>query len=182
VIFSTLQLSRNYWRVLLIRGIIALLFGIFAVVLPGWTILALVLLFGAYVLADGLMSVVGALQERNTSSNWWVLLIRGCLGIIAGFLVFFWPGITAIVLFILIGIWALIMGVFELLAAMMLPGGFGQEWMLVIGGILLIILGLIFIRRPVPAMLSLVWLLGIFAIVYGVVQLMRAIQYRSLAS
>jgi uncharacterized membrane protein HdeD (DUF308 family) len=179
VVLPTLQQSRNFWRVLLIRGIIALLFGIFAVVVPGWTILTLVLLFGAYVLADGITSVVSALQEHNTASNWWVLLIRGFLGIIAGFLVFFWPGITAIVLFVLIGIWALVMGVFELLAAMMLPDGFGREWMLVTGGIVLIILGLIFIRRPVPAMLSLVWLLGIFAIVYGVVQLMRAFQYRS---
>ena len=179
---TTQQTSRNYWLVLLLRGILALVFGIIALVWPVWTIIALVYVFGAYALIDGIMAVVNSIQDRGTSTNWWLLLIRGIVGIIIGLLIFFWPGLTAIVLFTLIGIWAIVMGAFELLAAFVLPGGFGLEWTLVLGGILSIILGLIFIRHPVAGMLSLVWVLGIFAIAYGLVQLVHAFRYRSLTT
>jgi uncharacterized membrane protein HdeD (DUF308 family) len=183
VSFSTIQqINRNYWLVLLLRGILAIVFGIIALVWPGWTILALIYVFGAYALIDGVMAVINSIQDRGTSSNWWLQLIRGIVGIIIGLLVFFWPGLTVIMLFTLIGIWALVVGVFELLAAFVLPGGHGLEWSFVLGGILSIILGLLFIRHPIAAMLSLVWVLGIFAIAYGLVQLVHAFQYRSLAT
>lgn len=179
---TTQQTGRNYWLVLLARGIVAILFGIVALVWPSWTILVLIYAFGAYALIDGVMAVVNSIQDRSVSSNWWLLLIHGIVGIIIGLLVFFWPGLTAIVLFTLIGIWAIVIGIFELLAAFMLPGGIGLGWSSVLGGILAIILGLIFIRHPVASMLSLVWVLGIFAIAYGLVQLVHAFQYRSLAT
>jgi uncharacterized membrane protein HdeD (DUF308 family) len=183
VSFTTTQrTSRNYWLVLLVRGILAILFGIVALVWPNWTILALIYVFGAYALIDGVMAVVNSIQDRSASSNWWLLLIRGIIGIIIGLLVFFWPGLTAIVLFTLIGIWAIVIGVFELLAAFVLPGDPRLEWSFVLGGILSIILGLIFIRYPVVGMLSLVWILGIFAVAYGLVQLVHAFRYRSLAT
>jgi len=179
---TTQQTSRNYWLVLLVRGILAILFGIVALVWPGWTILALIYVFGAYALIDGVMAVANSIQDRSASSNWWLLLIRGIIGIIIGLLVFFWPGLTAIVLFTLIGTWAIVIGVFELLAAFVLPGDLRLEWSFVLGGILSIILGLIFIRQPVVGMLSLVWVLGIFAVAYGLVQLVHALRYRSLAT
>jgi uncharacterized membrane protein HdeD (DUF308 family) len=180
---TTQQTSRNYWLVLLVRGILAILFGIVALVWPGWTILALIYVFGAYALIDGVMALVNAIQDRSTSSEyWWLVLIRGIIGIIIGLLVFFWPGLTALVLFTLIGIWAVVIGIFELLAAFVLPGDLRLEWTFVLGGILSIILGVIFIRHPVTAMLSLVWVLGIFAVAYGLVQIVHAFRYRSLAT
>lgn len=180
--FSILEQTRYHWRVLLIRGIIAVLFGLLVVAQPAWTILALVYLFGAYALIDGIMAVVGSLQERSTSSHWWELLIRGIVGIIVGLLVFFWPDKTVLGLFFLVGIWAIVTGVLELIAAFALPGGLGLEWPLVLGGVLLLILGIVFVRHPVASMTFLVWILGLFAIVYGVVQFARAFQQRSLAS
>jgi len=183
VSFTTTQrTSRNYWLVLLARGILAIIFGIIALVWSGWTILALIYVFGAYALIDGVISVVNAIQDRSASSNWWLLLIRGIIGIIIGLLVFFWPGLTAIVLFTLIGIWAIVLGVFELLAVFALPGDLRLEWSFVLGGILSIILGLLFIRHPIAGMLSLVWVLGIFAVAYGLVQIVHAFRYRSLAT
>ena len=179
---TTQRTSRNYWLVLLARGILAIIFGIIALVWSGWTILALIYVFGAYALIDGVISVVNAIQDRSASSNWWLLLIRGIIGIIIGLLVFFWPGLTAIVLFTLIGIWAIVLGVFELLAVFALPGDLRLEWSFVLGGILSIILGLLFIRHPIAGMLSLVWVLGIFAVAYGLVQIVHAFRYRSLAT
>lgn len=177
--FSTLQhMGRNYWWLLVTRGILAVLFGILALIWPGRALLFLVYLFGAYALINGFTAVVGSFQERDTSSQWWLLLISGIAGIIIGLLVFFWPGITALVLFYLIGIWAIVTGVLELTAAFALPGGLGLEWPFVLGGVLSIALGIFFVMHPLPIMLSVVWLLGLFAIVYGVIQLVRAMQHR----
>src|SRR5215469_3529359 len=138
---------------LLLRGILAIAFGIITLVWPHWTILVLIYVFGAYAIIDGVIAVINSIQDRSTSSNWWLQLIRGIAGIIIGLLVFFWPGLTAIVLFTLIGIWAIILGVFELIAAFVLPGGHGLEWSFVLGGVLSIILGLLFIRHPIASML-----------------------------
>ncbi len=97
VITST-QVSRNYWWILAIRGLLAVLFGLAAFVWPGLTLLVLVLLFGAYALVDGVIAVVVSLQERRVFARWWVLLFEGLVGIAAGVLTFVWPGITALAL------------------------------------------------------------------------------------
>ncbi|HLI07015.1 MAG TPA: HdeD family acid-resistance protein [Ktedonobacteraceae bacterium] len=177
---SALQQSVvNYWPVLLIRGIVSFIFGILALIWPGHTLLFLVYLFGAYALVNGIMTVVGSLRDREASSHWWLPLISGIAGVILGLLVFFWPARSAPVLFTFIGIWAIVIGLFEFIAAITLPGGLGLHWPLVLGGILAIIVGAIFIRHPFLAMLAVVWLLGAFAIVYGIVLCIRAFQYRS---
>ena len=175
------QVSRSYWWLLIIRAIVAILFGISAIFWPGLTLLFLVYLFGAYALIDGIVSVVVALQERNAYSRWWVLLIGGIAGIILGILVFFWPGVTSLVLFYLVAAWAVVTGIFEVIAAFSVRA-MGVEWWLVIGGVLSIILGIIFFLHPVASILSIVWLLGVFALIYGVIQIVRAIQFRSLLS
>jgi len=97
VIAST-QVSRNYWRILAIRGLLAVLFGLAALVWPGLTLLVLVLLFGAYALVDGVIAVIVSLQERRVFARWWVLLLEGLAGIAAGVLTFVWPSISALAL------------------------------------------------------------------------------------
>lgn len=173
------QISHNYWQVLLLRGIVTFLFGVLAFVWPGRTLLFLIYLFGAYALVNGIMTMVESFHDRETSSRWWVQLISGIAGIILGLLVFFWPARSALVLFTFIGIWAIVTGVCEFIAAMTLPGGFGRQWPVVLVGILSVIVGIVFIRHPFLTMLLVVWLLGAFAIVYGVVLFIRAIQFRS---
>lgn len=175
---SVRQLSRSYWWMLLVRAIVALLFGIVAIISPAFALLFLVYLFAAYVLIDGILAVVVALQERTAYSRWWVLLLGGISGIILGLLAFFWPGVTSLVLFYLVAAWAVVTGIFDVIAAFSVRAR-GVEWLLVLGGVLSIIIGIIFFLHPVASILAIVWLLGVFAIVYGVILIVRAIQFRS---
>jgi uncharacterized membrane protein HdeD (DUF308 family) len=178
---ATRQISRAYWWVLVIRAVVALLFGIMALISVEFTLLFLVYLFGAYALVDGIMAVIVSLQERNTSSRWWILLLGGIFGIVLGVLTFFRPGDIALVIFYLVAAWLVITGLFEVISAFTLQAA-GIEWLLVVAGVLSIIVGIIFFFHPVASILSIVWLLGVFALVYGVILIVRAIQFRSLLS
>lgn len=177
-VVTTREIGRNYWWLVLLRGIISVLFGIVAIVWPGPTLLFLIYLFGAYVLIDGITAVVVAFQERNAYSRWWVVLIGGIAGIILGLLVFFWPGETAIVLLFLVAAWAIVTGIFEVIAAFMAPAGF--EWALIAGGVISILLGVVLFFIPRAGLLAFVWLIGIFSLIYGVVLIVRAFQFRRL--
>ncbi len=176
---SIRQISRTYWWLLLIRGIVAVLFGILAIIAPLAAALFFIFLFGAYVLLDGILSIVVSLQERNTYSRWWVLLISGIAAILLGIFAFFQPGVTAIALFWVVALWLIISGIFELIAAFWLRA-LGIEWLLAIAGILSILVGIVFFVHPVGSILAIVWLIGVFALVRGVILLIRAIRFRSL--
>ena len=178
VITST-QVSRNYWWILAIRGLLAVLFGLAAFLWPGLTLLVLVLLFGAYALVDGVIAVVVSLQERRVFARWWVLLLEGLVGIAAGVLTFVWPGITALVLLYVIAFWAIVTGVFEIAAALSGWLPVAQEWSLALAGVLSVLLGVLLVILPGVGLLSLVWLIGIYAIVFGLLLIVRAFQYRT---
>ncbi len=112
-------LSRNWWT-LALRGLFAVLFGIMAFAWPGITLGALVLLYGAYAFADGVLAIAAALVGRTVGVPWWALLIEGLAGIGVGIITLLWPGITALVLLYLIAFWAVVTGVFEIVAAIRL--------------------------------------------------------------
>jgi uncharacterized membrane protein HdeD (DUF308 family) len=181
-VITSSPVSRHYWWLLGIRGLLAVLFGLAALVWPGLTLLALVLLFGAYALINGVMAVIVSLQERSVFARWWVLLIEGLVGIIAGLLTFVWPAITALVLLYLIALWAIVTGVFEIVAAFSGPLPVAQEWTLALAGILSVLLGVLLAILPGVGLLSLVWVIGIYAIVYGAVLIIRAFQFRTAAT
>jgi len=181
VITST-QVSRHYWWILGIRGLLAVLFGLAAIVWPRLTLLVLVLLFGAYALVDGVIAVVVSLQVRRVFTRWWVLLLEGLVGIIAGLLTFLWPGITALVLLYVIAFWAIVTGVFEIAAALSGWLPVAQEWSLALAGVLSVLLGVLLAILPGVGLLSLVWLIGVYAIVFGVLLLIRAFQLRRAAT
>jgi uncharacterized membrane protein HdeD (DUF308 family) len=157
------RVSRNYWWLLAIRGLLAVLFGIAAIVWPGLTLLVLVLLFGAYALVDGVVAVVVAFQERKFFSQWWVLLLAGLVGIIAGLIAFFWPAITALALLYVIAAWAIVTGVFEIAAAVSGRLPMTLEWTLGLVGVLSILLGVLLAIQPGAGLLSLVWVIGVYA-------------------
>ncbi|HEY0200580.1 MAG TPA: DUF308 domain-containing protein, partial [Burkholderiaceae bacterium] len=113
------DLQRNWW-LLLLRGVAAILFGVLAWVLPGASLAALVLVFGAYALVDGVLGVWVALQSRKENDHWWLLLLVGLLGIGAGVLTFAVPGLTALVLLFYIAVWAIATGVLEIATAIRL--------------------------------------------------------------
>jgi uncharacterized membrane protein HdeD (DUF308 family) len=176
------QVARHSWWILLLRGLAAILFGIAALLWPHLTLLVLVLLFGAYALIDGLVAVGIALHERGVLGRWWVLLIEGLLGVLVGVMTFVWPAITVLVLFSLIVAWAIVTGLLEVVEAFVWQRPFGLEWTQVLLGLLSLVLGIFLLLHPAAGLLALVWLIALYAIVAGLVLLVRAFQFRSLLS
>lgn len=169
----------RHWWTLLIRGIVAILFGLAALFVPGITLLFIVLLFGAYALIDGIGAVILAFQAHRATSNWWIPLLEGIVGIVIGVVTFFWPHITVFILLYLIAIWAILTGITELATAFAVRGITALEWTLGIAGALSIIFGILLFIFPTGGILALLWLVGIYAIIFGVVLIVRAFQFRS---
>lgn len=177
-------MARNWWAVL-IRGIAAVLFGILALFWPQLTLQVLVLLFGAYALVDGIFAIVSAVRSasRRRGFDWrsvgWPI-VEGLAGIIAGLLTFFYPGVTALVLLYFIGAWAIVTGIAEIVQAIELRRVIQNEWLLVVGGVLSIVFGILLFVFPGAGALAIVWLIGIYAIVFGIVLIGLSLRLRSM--
>jgi uncharacterized membrane protein HdeD (DUF308 family) len=178
-VFVGTQVSRHYWWITGIRGLLAVLFGVVALVWPFSTALVLVIFFGAYALVNGVMAVIVSFQVRSVFSWWWVVLIEGVVGIIAGVLAFLSPLIAALVLLYVIAAWAIVTGVFEIAAAFSGWLPVVHEWTLALAGLFSVLLGVFLIVRPGAGILSLVWLIGIYALAHGVLLIIRAFQFRT---
>jgi uncharacterized membrane protein HdeD (DUF308 family) len=168
-------LSENWWA-LLLRGLLAVLFGLIALFLPGMTLTVLVLVFGAYALVDGVFAVVAGI--RGVRGRRWVLIIEGVLGVLAGLVTLFLPGITALALLYVIAFWAIFTGVAESVAAVALRREIEGEWAMIVGGALSVIFGMILALLPGVGLLSLVWLIGIYAILFGIALIVLAFRVR----
>ena len=160
-------LAKNWW-LLLLRGIAAIVFGILAFAWPGITLLSLVILYGAYALVDGVLSVAAAIGGGGGAAPRWWLVVVGLLGIAAGLLTFFWPQITALVLLMFIGVWALIHGVFEIIGAIRLRKEIDNEWMLILSGALSVLFGAAMLIMPGAGALALIWVIGAYSIIFGI--------------
>jgi uncharacterized membrane protein HdeD (DUF308 family) len=160
-------LARNWWA-LVLRGLFAVLFGIGAFAWPGLTLGVLVLLYGAYALADGVFAIVASLVGSPRELPWWALLVEGLIGVAVGIVTFFWPGITALALIYLIAGWAIATGLFQVVAAFRLRKEIRGEWMLVLGGVLSVLFGLALVVSPGAGALALVWMIGAYAIAFGI--------------
>jgi uncharacterized membrane protein HdeD (DUF308 family) len=170
-------LARNWWA-LALRGLLAILFGLFAFALPGLTLTALVILFGAYALVDGIFALITAVRAAEAHERWWLLVLEGLAGVVAGLITFMWPGITAFVLLVLIAWWAIITGIFEIAAAVRLRKEIAGEWALALGGVASVIFGLVLLFRPGVGALAVIWLIGTYAVVFGLLLLLLAFRLR----
>jgi uncharacterized membrane protein HdeD (DUF308 family) len=175
-----LQTLKRHWWVPVLRGIAAIIFGTMAFVYPGLTVAVLVLLFGAWVLVDGIFRVVGAIGHRSSDPDWGWQLVIGILGIIIGFLTFRSPAITALALVIYIAAWALMIGVSEIVVAIKLRHEIKGEWFLILMGVVSILFAIMLLWNPLPGALALVWLIGSYAIVFGVLGIIFGFRLRSL--
>ena len=173
-----LSLADNWWLMVL-RGVAAILFGVLAFVWPGITLLSLTFLWGAYALVDGAASLWAAIVGRGgeMAPRWWLAVV-GVAGIVAGLLAFLFPGITALVLLVFIAGWAIVTGIFEIIGAIRLRKEIEGEWLLGLSGVLAILFGIALIAVPGAGLLSLVWMIGVFAVVIGVSQIALGIKLR----
>lgn len=176
-----LAVASKYWWVLLLRGLLAVGFGIGALVWPGLTILALVVVFGVYSLLDGILDIsMGIGGKQLPGSSRWVLVLMGLFGIAAGIIAFLWPEITAVALLWVIATWAIITGIFEIVAAIRLRAEIDNEWLWILTGILSVILGGILVFQPSAGALALVTTIAIFSIAWGVVLVMLSFKLKVL--
>jgi uncharacterized membrane protein HdeD (DUF308 family) len=160
------SIARNWW-VFLVRGICAVVFGILAFAMPGITLAALVIVFGIYAIVDGVACIVLGNSADELGGRWWGMILAGILGVIAGILTFAWPAITAVVLLAFIAAWAIVRGIFEIYAAVEFRSMISDEWLVILSGICSIIFGALVIAKPLAGALAVVWIIGIYAIIFG---------------
>jgi uncharacterized membrane protein HdeD (DUF308 family) len=175
-----LETLKRHWWVPVLRGVAAVIFGIMAFVYPGLTVAVLVLLFGAWVLVDGVFRIIGAIGHRASDPDWGWHLVIGILGIVIGFLTFHAPAITALALVIYIAAWALMIGVTEIVVAIRLRREIRGEWFLILMGIVSVIFAIMLLWNPLPGALALVWLIGSYAIVFGLLGIIFGFRLHSL--
>jgi len=174
------EVARNWW-LLVLRGACAILFGVFALAWPGVTVGALLMLFGAYAFADGVLAVLAALSGR-ASTPWGVLLLEGLVGLGAAAAALLFPTVTAIVLLYLIALWAILTGILEIAAAIQLRKEIEGEFWLGLAGAGSVLFGLFLIARPAVGAVAVVWLIGLYAVTFGVLLIALGFRVKALRS
>ena len=174
-------LARN-WGWIVLRGVVAVIFGVMAFVWPGITLSVLVLFWGAYALADGVLALVAAFKIRDEGRPMWQLIAVGLLGIAAGVITFMRPGITALALLAFIAVWALATGIFQVAAAIRLRKVIANEWLLGLSGALSILFGVFMLARPGAGALAVVWVIAWYAILFGVALVMLGFRLKGLVN
>src|SRR6195256_5928308 len=174
-VVHTLKLN---WWLLALRGLVAVLFGLLAFMWPGATLITLVWLFGAFALVNGILSLILAAKAPKGYPRVGSLILGGLLGILAGLLTFVMPGITALGLVILIALWAIVTGIMELVTALRLRKIITNEWLLVLVGVLSVVFGVLLILMPAAGALALIWWIGIWALVLGILLMVLAFRMR----
>jgi uncharacterized membrane protein HdeD (DUF308 family) len=165
------RLAKHWW-VFVLRGVLAILFGISAFAIPGITLAALILLYGAYAMADGIVAAVAAFTRRKPGEGFpWSVLLVGVAGIAAGIVTFMYPGLTALVLLYLIAAWYIVRGIFEVLIAIQLRKEIQGEGWLIAAGILSVLFGVFLFARPGAGALAVIWIIGMFAMLFGIITL-----------
>ena len=164
---ETVELSRWWWTFIL-RGLLAIAFGILAFLAPVWGVAILVALFGAWALIDGVTSIWTGIRTRTVDRNWWLEILEGLVSVAVGLIAFAAPAFAAEVLVLLIGVWAIVTGVFQIWAAIRLRERIRGEFWLGLAGVASVLFGVILLVFPVQGALALVWLIGSGAIAIGV--------------
>jgi uncharacterized membrane protein HdeD (DUF308 family) len=156
------------------RGILAILFGFLVWVWPGMSLLVFTFMFGIFAIAGGIFALVSAVQAGKQHERWWLLAAAGVVSIVIGILAFVWPVHTAVVLLYLIAIWAIVTGILEIASAFRSREAAIKEWLLILGGVVSIIFGALLLAFPGVGLLALLWLVGLWAVVYGIMEIMHA--------
>jgi uncharacterized membrane protein HdeD (DUF308 family) len=170
-----LHLLARHWWALALRGVFAVLFGLLTFLIPGITLLTLVLLFGAYAILDGIFDIISAVRAPGRH---WPLVLEGVVGIIIGILTFIWPGITTMVLLYLIAFWAIFTGILEIVAGIRLREVIANEWLLILMGVLSVLFGFLILIFPGAGALAIIIWIGAYALLFGIMLIALALLLR----
>ena len=171
-------MTRHWWTIAL-RGIIGVLFGIVALAWPGVTIATLVMLFGAYAAVDGLVALMVAVRLAGQHGRWTASAVQGAIGLAAGILAFAWPGLTAVLLIYLVATWAVASGIMEIAAAIYLRRHLAGEWLLMLGGVISVLLGIFLFADPGAGIVATAYMIGAYALFFGFLLLALALRLRT---
>lgn len=169
-------LAQNWWT-LALRGLAAVIFGILAYVWPDITFTVLVLFFGAYALWDGMFALIGAF--RTSGDRRWMLILGGLVGIAAGIVTFVWPGAATLAILTIIAAWAIVTGIFEIIAAIRLREEIEGEWLMLFSGLLSVLFGIALVIWPVAGLVAVTWMIGAYAILFGIVLIVLGFRLRT---
>lgn len=169
------RIGKLWWSFML-RGALAIVFAVCAFAWPELTVKVLLLIFGVFCLVDGVASLLSAFGNER----WLWSVVQGVIGIGIGLVTFFWPQVTAVTLLVIIGIWAILKGIGEIMWAIDLRKFIEREWLLVVAGVASILFGLLLILRPGAGALAVLWLIALFAVFYGILFLVLGWKLRSL--
>lgn len=167
------------WGWILLRGLASIAFGAMAFLWPGLTIVVLVIMWGAWAFVDGITSLVTAYKARDGGKPIWPLVLIGVLGLGAGIITFFAPGLAAATLLLFIAWWAIVTGVFEIVHAIRVRKSIDNEWMLILSGVLSVVVGLYMLSSPAGGALAIVWVIAAWSILLGVLLCSAAIRLRN---
>ncbi|PZT98327.1 MAG: hypothetical protein DI624_07885 [Brevundimonas sp.] len=167
------------WWAVLIRGVAAVIFGVLVFAWPGISLLSLIIVYGAYAVVDGVFALVSAFQSKG--SGVWSLVLVGIVSVAAGLIALVWPGVTALILVLIIGWAAVFRGVFEIVAAIRLRKRLPNEWLLILAGVISILFGAVLIAAPGPGALALLWLIATWAVIFGVALIVLAFRLKKAA-
>lgn len=170
--------ARNWWLVIL-RGILAILFSVAAFAWPQVTIVLMVWMFGIYAILAGLVSVRTGLSRTKTSSRWWAFLLDGLVRIAVGVMALIWPDLATLAIVLLIASWAILTGILEIAAAIRLRYEITSEWLLGLGGIISIVLGVLLLIQPLAGGIAIIWTIAAYAMIFGVLLIVFGFRLRN---
>ncbi len=168
----------TYWWIILIRGILAIILGVVALVWTQALTLAIIFIFGAYAFVDGTLAVISGVNHRMTNPNWWLTLLEGLAGITAGLVAFLLPTYAIVVALYLIAAWAIITGLLEIVTAIQLRAEVTNEWAMALTGLISIVLGIILVLYPATGATAVVYVLGLYALIFGTLMVYLAFRVR----
>ena len=171
-------LSQNWWLIVL-RGALGIVFGLLAFIWPGITWLTLVIMFGIYAIVDGLVAIATALARSKESSRWWMFLLEGLIDIGAGAAALIWPALATLVILYVIAAWAVFTGILEIVAAIRLRHEITNEWVLALGGVISIAVGVLLFFQPAAGSLAIIWIIGAYALIFGILLVILGFRLRT---
>ncbi len=172
-LITSKQITSGNWWLVALQAVVAIIFGLVIIAWPQLSLAIFVYLFGAFVVVYGIFTMGLAFSRRKASVGWWIILLGGFFIMIVGIVTFVYPHVTAQFLAYLVAIWALLVGIIELVHAFSPAVSVAHRWLVALGGLLSLLLGVFLFVRPGSGILSLTWLIGAFCIVYGVLLLIR---------